>query len=722
MKFFSRLPVWAISLLAAILGLPLVSDRLVPGPELHWTAEWLGLSTDPSRFFSLWGAFVSGIGRDLRAISGLSLAAAVIDVALVALALRFVFAAVRRHSGTKAPSWTDDLSTLLAAMAFFYAPGFLFAATHPSPLMVELVPILAAFALAVCGALRVRRSAPPDADKRMVRIGWRLDAPGWAAVAGALVLFAFAAYELGAGWGAFLGLLLLPLGTWLLCGLVPALAVAWGLRRGWLNGSPARLIVFTVWGVGVAALAFSNYASGRLERGELSEAIVSRIAAGAQSRVAVALDGKLDDLLAFRLPDDVRRIDLSRSHDPAYAADFAAWAEQTLPSITTNRVDDLIFAAYLGPTVLLDVWTRRNRNEMESAILTPLCYLPSEEVWNASVADLERMGANDSLAAFWRKTLAVCGNGIGVRLLSENADGRAWRVLRKAQRIDPKNGAVLANLYGMLQRGYAAPKDEAQAVRDAFRDFGTEKQSLARIGMSIATGGGVYRSAEEREKREEAERQVGEKLMRSPEVRRLFEALVQNRRDVKALVDARQVIAKTIGNGVPIPVLLSSVLMSMEFICGEKNLAERDARMILSRDLDDPGANAVMGSICGIRGDHRGAERHLRRSLRSGKAPVAAKHDLATSLLAQGRAAEAEPFAREAVKIAPNVWLFHETLAEVLKELGKTEEAERERAESERLKAAHQPEKQPEAASSAKTNAVPAKAAATDDQPAKEAK
>ena len=47
------------------------------------------------------------------------------------------------------------------------------------------------------------------------------------------------------------------------------------------------------------------------------------------------------------------------------------------------------------------------------------------------------------LAAFWRKTLAVCGNGIGVRLLSENADGRAWRVLRKAQRIDPKNGAVL---------------------------------------------------------------------------------------------------------------------------------------------------------------------------------------------------------------------------------------------------------------------------------------
>ena len=79
------------------------------------------------------------------------------------------------------------------------------------------------------------------------------------------------------------------------------------------------------------------------------------------------------------------------------------------------------------------------------------------------------------------------------------------------------------------------------------------------------------------------------------------------------------------------------------------------------------------------------AERYLRRSVESGYASLGGKNNFAVALTKLGKAAEAEPYAREVVAALPDEWNFRDTLAQVLRAEGKEDEAEKELATAREL-------------------------------------
>jgi len=87
--------------------------------------------------------------------------------------------------------------------------------------------------------------------------------------------------------------------------------------------------------------------------------------------------------------------------------------------------------------------------------------------------------------------------------------------------------------------------------------------------------------------------------------------------------------------------------------------------------------NVELGTLAASRCDHRGAEHYFRQALPGGRdgQEVAAK-GLAFALTCQGRADEAEPYARQAVALNPDDWSCREALAYVLIRQGRADEGE----------------------------------------------
>ena len=110
----------------------------------------------------------------------------------------------------------------------------------------------------------------------------------------------------------------------------------------------------------------------------------------------------------------------------------------------------------------------------------------------------------------------------------------------------------------------------------------------------------------------------------------------------------------------------------------DRESAERHALKILRLNPSHAFANWVMGSICMDEGKPLEAERYLRESAGGAHPYAPAQNDLAEILRRQGNLAEAEKFARAAVKTAPNLYVAWETLASTLLDRGKNlDEAKR---------------------------------------------
>ena len=73
-----------MALVAAAVYMPFVSGRCVPGEGLHLAVGWLGLAPLPARCFPLWGWIVRKVGADPVALGCVSMASAILCVALVA--------------------------------------------------------------------------------------------------------------------------------------------------------------------------------------------------------------------------------------------------------------------------------------------------------------------------------------------------------------------------------------------------------------------------------------------------------------------------------------------------------------------------------------------------------------------------------------------------------------------------------------------------------------
>ncbi len=95
-------------------------------------------------------------------------------------------------------------------------------------------------------------------------------------------------------------------------------------------------------------------------------------------------------------------------------------------------------------------------------------------------------------------------------------------------------------------------------------------------------------------------------------------------------------------------------------------IVERHARMILRQNRRSKLANYLMGSIRLQRGDYATAETFLRLSTDDEHPMPTALNDLAEVLRRQKKYADAEKAAREAVKLAPNLYVAWETLASLL--------------------------------------------------------
>jgi len=138
-------------------------------------------------------------------------------------------------------------------------------------------------------------------------------------------------------------------------------------------------------------------------------------------------------------------------------------------------------------------------------------------------------------------------------------------------------------------------------------------------------------------------------------------------------VEARNCLLGALSLNAAVPDIWSA-LFEVDLALANKEFLERDARKLLNVDPEHALANYLLGSLLLSRGKLPEAEDFLRRSIE--KEPTsAACNDLAENLRCQKKLVEAEAFARQALSIEPGLLPAIDTLACVLCDVGKYEEA-----------------------------------------------
>ena len=112
------------------------------------------------------------------------------------------------------------------------------------------------------------------------------------------------------------------------------------------------------------------------------------------------------------------------------------------------------------------------------------------------------------------------------------------------------------------------------------------------------------------------------------------------------------------------------LVMGLDISLDDPESAERHARDVLKRNRNSPLANYIMGSLSLRRNDLNSAELYLRKSADAKRPVVLAMNDLAEVLRRKRSFAEAERYAREAVKTNPNLYVAWETIGAVLMDAG----------------------------------------------------
>ena len=285
-----------------------------------------------------------------------------------------------------------------------------------------------------------------------------------------------------------------------------------------------------------------------------------------------------------------------------------------------------------------------------------------------------------------RRLMAVCGNALGCALIERGDLKDAWAIFKAiVDEVEPGNYAAYLNLLGMVQRGFAASKDEVADLTKRRQQIEKNLKSWEQILGAARSGGRLYADPEDVAKYEKAQKEMAANRELSPEAKALVEAVAAAPKDAERGRAAQEAIHKAIREGKVRTDRIGGRLIAIDLALGDRENAEKDAIDVLKLDRHEPTANAALGSLAMERGDYERAERYLRRAIATGKASAGAKNDLAWTLYRLGKLDEAEPFAREAVRALGGSWAARETLAAILIRADKTEEGERELAKAEEL-------------------------------------
>ena len=728
-----KLPKWAVVVAAAFLFLPLVVDWVAPGDGARIAEHALrevkvGGEGEQWMLFPFWSWLVGLAGKDVAAIGAVSAGAGLVCVWLVAAIVGAIFgAAVRgaKAGGIKGEegnyAGVESAAVLLAGLGFALTPGFLVAATRVSPLLAALVPGLAAAAIvvSVCWGQHGEDAASTLVGRMKKGKGRLLLAVG---------LVGYSAFELVLARRVFLSLAFPVLGVWLGVGMMPALVIAWCVWKRWIARRKAIWGALGGWALAVVVMAVVAFTSGELNEGRSANRLVAQIIANAEEsgKIAVVSDGVLDDLFFFMLPERVKLISLAREREPEYGRELSDWiikhrdteaqrADQPIdPKLgaqppdpaslclcasvfKTNIVEDLAFAAELGPKALIDEWAKLDKQGFEAVVASAVNFFPTREKWDEACVELDGMRTDEPMAKYLRHLLGVCGNALGCRMLEEvksksekgkSAEREAWAIFKKiVDTVEPTNYGAYLNLLGMVQRGYAVSKDEVADLTKRRQQIEKNLKSWEYILRAARSGGRLYADPDDVAKYEKAKEEMAVKRELSPGQKAFIKTVTAAPKDPKSGKAAQEAIHKAIREGRVRADRIGGHLITIDLAIGDGESAEKDAIDVLKLDRHHPTANATIGAIAGARGDHERAERYLKRAIATGKASISAKNDLAYSLMKLGRLDEAEPFAREAVKGFGEVWTLRETLAAILIRKGQIEEGERELAKAEELAA-----------------------------------
>ena len=667
----------AAVVVAAAVFVPLMADWVVPGRDLALALAWL---EGGGRAFPLWGLLVRLAGYDIAALGAISVVAALVCVWCAAsIAGSIIRAAVRigekgGEEGAREFVGVESVAVVLAALGFAFAPGVLAAATRVSPLTVSLAPVLAAMALVTGWAFRGGRGSKAGGKVRLVV---------------AALLLGVAAFEFILARRLYVSTVLPPLVIALALSVVPAGVAAWCVMKRFLANRYAQIGAFALWAFVIVEVAVVMLKSGRLDEGRVGNRIFAQIVADAAGRAAIITEGPMDTILRFTRPEGLMRISMFREDDPAYGRELADWVRGVAKAKGEGEgrnVEDLAFAAELGPRALVDEWSKLDRDGFEAAVASVVNYFPTRERLAAAADILEEVPEGDPLAKGLRHLLGVCGNALGCRLIEKGDPQGAWDVFWTVyERIDSDNYTALVNLSGLVERGLKVDETLMEIVKRKRGVIEAGVKSPAQAVRAVRSGGRAYVAPEQKEEAVKKMREAVKKRGLSPETRRFVEAVTNAPKDRAHGEAARNAIRTALTEGRIHITDLGGALVTIDLALGDGASAEKDALALLKADRNDPTANATLGSIAGARGEYERSARYLKRAIATGKASLAAKNDYAYTLMKLGRLDEAEPYAREAVKAYGEAWALHETLAAILIRQGKVDEAAKELARVDEL-------------------------------------
>lgn len=693
--------------------------------EIRLLREWIGAVSPDAPLYPLWGLIVRALhhaGLDaLTAATTVSILAYALNIFLVFSIIRRVARmAVRRAESSAAFEEANyqDLEWLVAsfgATTYALTPGFAMAAFSPSPLIFsQTPPILALYVLSflmraerlssfvtsifvtgVCMAcsfvsgpigllplpLVLLGLTVPFLRRRMLiatSLGISLFGFVFALsliatvferpLADLLRVVGVTAHMLPSGF-AYPGSV-----VYFFFGFLPVVMAIVLVGTGRVRPMHLRIVFFTFWGVAVIFLGVGTIISALRGSGNPAEKFVDGIVEELGSRTVIVSDGLFDDLLAFRVPEDVLIVRLGPS--------------ERVPEELVKAVydEDIRFSADLGTTAFVTEWLKRDPSAISRVLLVttrsfetliPESLVPCGWCWRGR-ADGEKSLAEQK--GLWETRWA------SVRPQLEGRDKTSWTMRRLfavqgmalADRLVKAGDAHLATQVKELVIRQMDPSFSREAVARRRSDREKLIASVKRLGELDGMEG-----AERSVRLMELEERILPDLERSvaPEVSWLIHVLrgeLALKKGEEFRGEARDEYRVATMDELSDLNATAPKLLLLDAALRDDLAIERDSREVLRRDRSNRMALAMLGNALALKGDNDRAEAYLRRATAPGAGPVMIEplNDLAEVLARRGELEEALAISERVLAAQPTSWNFMETRASILLRLGRADEAE----------------------------------------------
>lgn len=640
-----------VTIAAAALYLILMADWCSPGFGLHRAASVLGgYGSLVNVRSSVWGLCVQLIGWDVRALGILSVVCSLVCMAVCAqiasdiVRYAVTLAKIKCVDGTTRYHGVSSYASVLAAAAFFATPGLMMTATRVDPLPMAMMFVLSGLSIVLHYVFNSTFGNRYDVLKEHLKD-----------VIVALVLFGLGVWEFFAMGRAACTQAVRELAVFVAIGVMPLLVIAWVIRVRKLRKASSIYFVLGCWAF---ALAVSCVCAIRTtSRGREVSRVVGQIIDSARSCDAILSEGYLDDMLLFMKPNGLKLISLVRDNDERYRRDLVQWVEECGKT-------NLIWAAEIGPRTLIDKWLHDDRKECLSRVRTSAYYFPTVKAWHEACGTLGRISPNEPLGAYMRKLMTACGNDIGCRFIDDGDLPSAWKIFWEIlDKYDRHNCTAIANLYGMIKRGYPSLSSERDRLNKLNQAATHELMSARRVLWAALSGGRIYALGWEQRAKLKGKEVTLEGTGLSKREIEFVTTVAAAPNSAMSAERAREAIRAGLVDGLVRKDRIGSQLLRLDLSLKDWSSAERDSQAILKDYPQHPEANGTLGLVYCRRGEFTAAERYLRAALRTDRADVATLNDLAFTLVNLGNGEESIRFAKAAVSARPKDWNFRETLA-----------------------------------------------------------